>query len=40
LSSFKDILFPPASKEEITEAEKLVGKLPNDFKEMGKVANG
>lgn len=40
LNSFREILFPPATKEEIAEAEKLVGKLPNDFKELVRVANG
>jgi hypothetical protein len=34
------ILFPPASEEEIADAEEKVGVLPEDFKDMIGVANG
>lgn len=40
LSNFKDVLFSPATKEGIEEAEKVVGKLPNDFKDMVRISNG
>jgi len=34
-----DVLFPPAIEEEIAATEEIVGTLPNDFKEMIRVAN-
>lgn len=40
LNSEDDILFPPATKEEIAAAEETVGTLPDDFKEMIRIANG
>ena len=40
LKSANDILYEPATEEEITAAEKKVGELPADFKEMVRVANG
>lgn len=40
LTSEDDILFPPATEEEIAAAEERVGTLPDDFKEMIRVANG
>lgn len=40
LTKSDDVLFPPATKEQIEIAEKRVGKLPNDLKEMVKIANG
>jgi tetratricopeptide (TPR) repeat protein len=36
----KEILYDPATTEEIEEAQKKVGKLPDDFKEMVRMANG
>lgn len=38
--SADDILFGPATEEEIEAAEKEVGELPADFKEMVRIANG
>ncbi|KAH7336096.1 hypothetical protein BKA65DRAFT_596151 [Rhexocercosporidium sp. MPI-PUGE-AT-0058] len=38
--SADDILRPPATEEEIEAAEKTVGALPDDLKEMVRVANG
>ena len=38
--SADDILYPPATEEEIDEAEKNVGELPADLKDMVRVANG
>ena len=35
-----DVLFPPATEQEIIEAEKLVGPLPEDLKQMVRVSNG
>ncbi|KAI9149629.1 hypothetical protein HJFPF1_11684 [Paramyrothecium foliicola] len=40
LDSADDILYPPASEEEIAAAEAKVGELPADFKEMVRIANG
>jgi hypothetical protein len=40
LSSATEMLFEPATEEEIAEAEKEVGELPADFKDMVRVANG
>ena len=40
IQSAKDILYDPASEEEITAAEEKVGELPADFKEMVRLANG
>lgn len=36
----EEILFPPATEAEIQAAEKDVGELPADFKEMVRIANG
>ncbi|KAJ5775353.1 uncharacterized protein N7511_000364 [Penicillium nucicola] len=36
----EEILYDPATEKEIKAAEKKVGKLPDDFKEMIRVANG
>jgi hypothetical protein len=38
--SYDDILHRPATEEEIKVAERRWGKLPRDFKEMVRVANG
>ncbi|KAJ5198900.1 hypothetical protein N7491_000533 [Penicillium cf. griseofulvum] len=35
-----DLLYEPATEEEIAAAEEKVGELPTDFKEMVRVANG
>jgi hypothetical protein len=40
MKSAKDILYEPATEEEITAAEEKVGELPADFKEMVRLANG
>ncbi|VUC32106.1 unnamed protein product [Clonostachys rosea] len=40
LTRAEDILHPPATEEEIAEAEAKVGELPPDFKEMVRIANG
>ncbi|KAJ5804086.1 uncharacterized protein N7518_000389 [Penicillium psychrosexuale] len=40
IKNANDLLYEPATKEEITAAEKKVGELPADFKEMVRVANG
>ncbi|KAM0542656.1 hypothetical protein ACHAPJ_012688 [Fusarium lateritium] len=40
LTCAENILYPPATEEEIAEAEAKVGELPPDFKEMVRVANG
>lgn len=36
----KDLLYEPATEEEITIAEEMSGELPSDFKEMVRLANG
>ncbi|TVY33441.1 hypothetical protein LSUB1_G007763 [Lachnellula subtilissima] len=36
----EDILYPPATEEEIEAAEKEFGELPADFKDMVRIANG
>ncbi|KAF5650748.1 cell wall assembly cell proliferation coordinating KNR4-like [Fusarium sp. NRRL 52700] len=36
----EDILYSPATEEEISDAEAKVGELPCDFKDMVRVANG
>jgi hypothetical protein len=36
----EDILYSPATEEEIEAAEKKVGELPEDFKEMIRITNG
>ena len=36
----EDILYPPATEEEIEAAEKEIGELPADFKDMVRIANG
>ena len=38
--SAEDILYPPATENEIQAAEAKVGELPKDFKEMVMIANG
>ncbi|KAL2699781.1 hypothetical protein AAEP93_009756 [Penicillium crustosum] len=40
IQSANDILYDPATEEEITAAEEKVGELPADFKEMVRLANG
>jgi hypothetical protein len=40
MKSAKDILYEPATEEEITAAEEKVGGLRADFKEMVRLANG
>ncbi|KAF5252716.1 hypothetical protein FANTH_2343 [Fusarium anthophilum] len=40
LTCAEDILYSPATEEEISEAEAKVGELPSDFKDMVRVANG
>ncbi len=40
IANYEDILFPPATQEEIEEAEDTLGELPADFKEMVAVHNG
>jgi hypothetical protein len=40
VKSAEEILYDPATEEEIEAAEKKVGKLPDDLKEMVRVANG
>ena len=36
----QDILYSPATEKQIKAAEKKVGELPADFKEMVRIANG
>jgi hypothetical protein len=36
----EDILYPPATEEQIRAVEKRLGELPADFKEMVRIANG
>jgi hypothetical protein len=40
LESAKDVLFEPATEEEIAAAEGQFGELPADFKEMVRISNG
>lgn len=40
MKSAKDVLFEPATEEEITAAEEKFGDLPADLKEMVRLANG
>jgi len=40
VNSAKEVLFPPASEKRIKAAEKEVGRLPPDFREMVSIANG
>ncbi|KAM5510120.1 hypothetical protein FOXYSP1_10220 [Fusarium oxysporum f. sp. phaseoli] len=40
LTCAEDILYSPATEEEISEAEAKVGELPSDLKDMVRVANG
>jgi hypothetical protein len=40
VKSAEGILYDPATEEEIEAAEKKVGELPADFKEMVRIANG
>jgi hypothetical protein len=40
IESAMDLLYEPATEEEIAAAEEKVGELPADFKEMVRVANG
>ncbi|RKK94437.1 hypothetical protein BFJ68_g15163 [Fusarium oxysporum] len=40
LTCAEDILYLPATEEEISEAEAKVGELPSDLKDMVRVANG
>ncbi|KAJ5406365.1 hypothetical protein N7465_007649 [Penicillium sp. CMV-2018d] len=40
IQSANDILYDPATEEEIVAAEEKVGELPADFKEMVRLANG
>lgn len=40
IKSAKEILYEPATEEEITAAEEKVGELPADLKEMVRLANG
>ncbi|KAH9220299.1 hypothetical protein DL95DRAFT_422232 [Leptodontidium sp. 2 PMI_412] len=40
VSSWRGVLNEPASEEEIEEAEKKLGELPRDFKEMCRVSDG
>ncbi|KAM0433713.1 hypothetical protein ACHAQK_009149 [Fusarium lateritium] len=40
LACAEDILHPPATENEIAEAEAKVGELPSEFKDMVRVANG
>ncbi|KAJ5146235.1 uncharacterized protein N7515_000799 [Penicillium bovifimosum] len=40
LGCAQDVLFEPATEEEIAAAEKKFGELPADFKEMVRISNG
>jgi basic membrane lipoprotein Med (substrate-binding protein (PBP1-ABC) superfamily) len=40
LKNASEVLFPPASEVEIAITEEKVGALPEDFKNMVRVANG
>lgn len=40
VESAEEILYEPATEEEIQQAEAICGQLPEDFKEMVRAANG